>query len=79
MTVVTVSTAVKVVTVVTVVTVETEVTFSPHFFTLKKCDKTQKVKLRQNLKTQIVKKYKTPFVTKLTKSNCDKTQIVSKL
>ena len=49
------------------------------------CDKTQKLKILQNLKTQIVTKLKysncdkTKFFYKTTNSNCDKTQIVTEL
>ena len=40
--------------------------------TKKKCDKTQKLKLCQNSKTQIVTKFKNSKFGQ--KSNCDKTQ-----
>ena len=36
--------------------------------------KTQKLKLQQNSKTQIVTKLKNQIVTKLKNSNCDKTE-----
>ena len=43
------------------------------------CDKTQKLILWQNSKTQIGTKLKTEIVNKLKNSNCDSTQIVGKL
>ena len=85
LTVVTVVTVVTLVTLVTLVTVATLVTLvtivtivtkkNCHnlyiYFPPQNCDKTQKLKLLQNIKTQIV--------TKLENTNCNKTQKLKKL